>query len=108
MITEGVIKRGLTLQQLVKVNSYGPSQRFGIYPRKGSLEVGTDADMVLVDLDQEREVVHDGKGTCIYEGMKLKGWPVLTIANGKVVCENDEVDESAFGTGQCITRPEDE
>ena len=106
LITEGVIKRGLSLQQLVKVNSYGPSKRFGIYPRKGSLEVGTDADMVLVDLDNEREVIHGGRGTCIYEGMKLKGWPVLTLSSGKVICENDQVDESAFGTGQCITRPE--
>ncbi len=108
MITEGVLKRGLTLQQLVKVNSYGPAKRFGMYPRKGSLEIGSDADLVLVDLDLEREVEHDGKGTCIYTGMKLKGWPVLTISNGRVVCEDDKVDEQAFGTGICITRPEGE
>lgn len=108
LITEGVEKRGLSLQQLVNVNSYGPSKRFGIYPRKGSLEVGTDADMVLVDMDTEREVVHEGKGTCIYEGMKLKGWPVMTISNGKVIYENGEVDETASGVGSCITRPDNE
>lgn len=107
LITEGVINRGMTMQQLVNVNSFGPAKRFGIYPSKGSLEVGTDADMVLVDMDQERSVHHpdDGKGYCIYEGMKLKGWPVMTISNGQVICENDEVTDAAFGTGRCITRP---
>lgn len=105
LITHGVINRGLTLQQLVRVNSYGPAQRFGFYPRKGSLEPGTDADIVLIDLDEEREVKHEGHGTCIYEGMKLKGWPVMTISNGRVVYENGAVDEDQYGQGVCITRP---
>lgn len=105
LITHGVIQRGLTLQQLVRVNSCGPAKRFGFYPRKGSLEPGTDADLVLVDLDEEREVTHDGHGTCIYEGMKLRGWPVLTVCNGRVVYENGEVDEDQYGRGNCITRP---
>ena len=105
LITEGVIKRGLSLSQLVRVNSYGPSRRFGIYPQKGSLEPGTDADLVLVDLDEERTVEHTGKGTCIYERWKLKGWPTLTVANGRVVFENGEVDESQYGAGNCITNP---
>lgn len=109
LITEGVLKRGLKLQQLVAVNSYGPARRFGYYPRKGSLDVGTDADMVLVDLENERAVHHpaDGKGYCIYQGMRLKGWPVLTVANGRIVFEDDTVDETARGTGACITRPDE-
>ena len=106
MITHGVLRRGLTLQQLSTVNSYGPSRRFGLYPRKGSLEVGADADLVLVDLEEERTVRHEGHGTCIYEGWRLRGWPVLTVSKGRVVFENAEVDESAFGTGRCLTRPD--
>jgi len=105
LITHGVINRGLSLQDLVRINAYGPSQRFGFYPRKGSLEPGTDADVVLVDLDTEREVKHTGHGTCIYEGMKLRGWPVLTVSNGRVVFEDGKVDESSYGRGVCITRP---
>lgn len=105
LITHGVIRRGLSLQQLVAINSYGPAKRFGYYPRKGSLEPGTDADIVLVDLDEERAVEHDGHGTCIYEGMTLRGWPVMTIAGGRVVFEEGDVDESAIGHGNCITRP---
>lgn len=105
LITEGVIKRGLTLQQLSAVNAYGPAKRFGIYPAKGSLEPGSDADLVLIDMDEERVVEHEGKGTCIYTGMKLRGWPVLTVAGGRVIYENGVVDESAHGTGRCLTVP---
>ena len=105
LITHGVINRGLPLQQLVRMNSYAPAKRFGYYPRKGSLEPNTDADMVLVDLDEEREVRHEGRGTCIYEGMKLKGWPVMTVSNGRVVYENGEIDDQQQGKGVCITRP---
>lgn len=105
LITEGVHKRGLSLSRLVEMNSYTPAKRFGLYPHKGALQPGADADLVLVDLDTEREVVHEGKGTSIYEGMKLKGWPVLTVARGNVVYEDGEVDPSAAGAGQCVTRP---
>jgi dihydroorotase-like cyclic amidohydrolase len=106
MITHGVLERGLTLQQLVRINACGPAKRFGYFPRKGSLEPGTDADLVLVDLDEEREVKHEGHGTCIYEGMRLKGWPVMTIANGRVVYEDGQINEDEHGLGRCITRPD--
>lgn len=106
MITHGVLNRGMSLSRLVQINSYGVAKRFGFYPRKGSLEIGTDADLVLVDLDEEREVTHTGNGTCIYEGWKLRGWPVMTVSRGRVVFENDEVDPDATGWGECITRPD--
>jgi dihydroorotase-like cyclic amidohydrolase len=105
LLDEGVHKRGLPLTRLVELNSYGPARRFGLYPKKGSLLIGADADLVLVDLDLEREVVHDGKGTCIYEGMRLKGWPVLTVSRGRVIFEDGGVDSDASGHGRCVTRP---
>jgi dihydroorotase-like cyclic amidohydrolase len=105
LVTHGVLNRGLTLQQLTTLNSYAPARRFGLYPGKGSLEVGSDADLVLVDIDEERAVQHDGHGTCIYEGWKLRGWPVLTVSNGCIVFESGEVDDKAFGQGRCLTRP---
>jgi dihydropyrimidinase len=105
MLHFGVHERGLPLSRLVEVNSYNPARRFGLWPRKGDIEVGFDADLVLVDLDEEREVVHTGKGTCIYEGWKLKGWPVLTVARGDVVYENGEVSETLYGRGRCVTVP---
>ncbi len=106
LITAGVHRRGLSLQRLSSLIAFGPARRFGLYPRKGSLEAGSDADLVLLDLDEERVVKHEGRGTCIYEGLKLKGWPIMTISNGRIVFENGQVDERAFGRGRCVTRPQ--
>ena len=54
----------------------------------------------------EKEVVNEEKGTCIYEGMKLKGWPFMTISRGEVVCENNQVDDSFYGRGKCLIHPD--
>jgi dihydropyrimidinase len=105
MLHFGVHQRGLPLSRLVQLNSANPARRFGLWPRTGNIEVGFDADLVLVDLDEERTVHHTGKGTCIYEGWKLKGWPVLTVSRGAVVYENGQVDESLFGRGRCLSVP---
>ncbi len=105
MLHFGVHQRGVSLSRLVQLNSYHPARRFGLWPKKGALQVGSDADFVLIDLDAERTVEHKGKGTCIYQGWKLKGWPVLTVARGAVLYENGAVDESSFGRGRCVTLP---
>ncbi|MGH3451616.1 MAG: amidohydrolase family protein [Haloechinothrix sp.] len=104
LLHEGVHNRGLPLPQLVRLNSYGPARRFGLYPRKGAIAVGSDADPVVVDLDEERPGVHDGKGTCIYQGWKLRGWPVLTISRGRVVYADGQVDPESVGHGRCVNR----
>jgi dihydropyrimidinase len=105
MLHFGHHQRGLPLSSLVQLNSMNPARRFGLWPRKGNIEVGFDADLVLVDLDEERTVRHTGKGTCIYEGWTLKGWPVLTVARGAVVYENGAIDESQHGRGRCVSLP---
>jgi dihydropyrimidinase len=105
MLHFGVHQRGLPLSRLAQLNSANPARRFGLWPRKGNIEVGFDGDLVLIDMDEERTVTHTGKGTCIYEGWKLKGWPILTVARGQVVYENGKVNESAFGRGRCVTVP---
>jgi len=105
MLHFGVHRRGLPLSSLVQLNSMNPARRFGLWPRKGNIDVGFDADMVLVDLDEKRTVRHTGKGTCIYEGWELQGWPVLTVARGAVVYENGAVDASHYGRGRCVTIP---
>jgi dihydroorotase (multifunctional complex type) len=105
MLHFAVHERGLPLWRLACLNSYNPARRFGLLPRKGVLAVGADADLVVVDMDEERTVEHAGKGTCLYEGWKLRGWPVLTVARGRVVAEGGEVDEAAHGAGRCVTVP---
>lgn len=109
MLHFGVHQRGLSLSRLSELNSTNPAKRFGLYPKKGSLTVGADADLVIIDLDEERTVHHDGKGTCLYEGWTLKGWPVLTISRGDIVYDaaNPET-EPAYGRGRCVTVPDSE
>ncbi|MBO9711676.1 amidohydrolase family protein [Sphingomonas sp.] len=104
MLHFGVHQRGLPLSRLVQVNSYNPARRFGLWPRKGAIDIGFDADLVLVDLEAERTVEHRGKGTCIYDGWTLKGWPVMTVARGEVVYEDGAASED-YGRGRCVTVP---
>jgi len=108
MLHFGVRERGLTLSRLVAMTSYNPARRFGLLPRKGVLAVGADADLVVVDLDLERTVQATDKGTCLYDGWTLQGWPVLTLSRGRVVAENDEVDDGEHGRGRCVSVPESE
>ncbi len=108
MLHFGVHERGLPLSQLVRMNSYNPARRFGLLPHKGQIAVGADADLVVVDLDEERTVDYDGKGTCLYQGWKLRGWPVLTLSRGRVVAENGKADPDGRGHGRCVTLPDSE
>jgi dihydroorotase (multifunctional complex type) len=105
MLHFGVHQRGMSLSRLVELNSYNAARQFGLYPRKGAIAVGSDADFVVVDLDEERVVTHEGKGTCLYEGWNLRGWPVMTISRGRIVYEEGGVVEKETGHGLCVTVP---
>lgn len=108
MLNFAVHERGLPLSSLVRMNSYNPARRFGLLPRKGAIQVGADADLVVVDLDEERTVTHDGKGTCLWEGWNLRGWPVMTFSRGRQVFADGQIDESEHGAGRCVNVPDSE
>ncbi|MBI5219143.1 MAG: dihydropyrimidinase [Bacteroidia bacterium] len=92
MFTNGVLKNKITLNQFVKYNSTNPAKIFGLYPQKGEIAVGSDADIVLWDPKAERKITakthHSQCDTNIYEGIKTKGAPAFVIARGRVVYEN--------------------
>ncbi|MBP3487621.1 MAG: allantoinase AllB [Roseburia sp.] len=92
-VNDGRISR----QQLASVLSEEPAKMFGIYPRKGSLETGTDADISIVDFDREYEVHKEDfqsvSKVTAFDGMKIKGKPVYTILRGNVIMENGKVKE---------------
>ncbi|GAP39858.1 dihydroorotase [Flexilinea flocculi] len=85
----------ITLNQLVQFLSENQAKQFGFYPQKGSLEVGTDADIVVVDLDKEyvldQEKLHSRTKLTPFHGRKMKGLPVQTILRGKTVAKDGEV-----------------
>jgi dihydropyrimidinase len=102
MLSEGVNQNRLSLNQLVKITSFNPAKIFGLYPQKGVLQPGADADLVIVDLQKRQKVTASlFPSACDYtpyEGWELTGWPVLTMVRGKIVMENGKVtDTSGWG-----------
>lgn len=92
VITEGVHKRGMSLNKLVQLVSSNPAKRFGIYPQKGSLSVGADADFIMLDLNKEWEcktedMLYLNKHTP-YDGRIFKGLIEKTYVRGTAVYEN--------------------
>lgn len=84
----------LPLSRLVELCSENPAKIFGLH-QKGRLDLGMDADVVIVDMNAEREVQNESLFTQAkwspYHGWKLKGWPVMTLVNGKVVFNKGKV-----------------
>ncbi len=94
LITEGFHKRGLTIEKIAALTSYNPARIFNLYPRKGTLQVGSDADVAIIDINREKKVTKDSVKSSsdfsLYEGWSLKGWPVATICRGMVVMRDGE------------------
>lgn len=95
LLDEGYHKRHLPLEHLAYLMSTAPAKSFALYPQKGAMAIGSDADLVLVDLAQERTVTSDmpqvPDGYTVYEGIKLKGWPVRTILRGRTVASDHKI-----------------
>jgi dihydropyrimidinase len=106
LLSEGVNGGRIPLSHVVSVTSANPARIFGL-PRKGALLPGHDADFVVVDLELERTVDAELLGSCsdfsIYEGRRLRGWPVLTVCRGAVVVRDGEV-VGPEGHGRFIRR----
>jgi allantoinase len=89
MLSEGVNRGRISLGRVQQVCCENPARIFGLYPKKGIIRKGSDADLVIVDLKEERKVrgdkLHYKVGWTPYEGWKLKGWPILTIRRGQII-----------------------
>ncbi|MGQ0606121.1 MAG: dihydroorotase [Candidatus Nitrosotenuis sp.] len=94
LLSEGVNKNRINLQQLVKMSSANAAKIFGM-SEKGAIQKGFDADIVLIDLKKEHAVSSEFFGSfsdyLVYEGWKLKGWPITTMVRGKLVTEDMQV-----------------
>ncbi len=107
LLSEGVGKGRLTLERLVEVVSTGPARLFGLYPGKGAVMAGSDADLVIIDPDKEvalsAETLHMNLDYTLYEGYVLKGYPVITISKGKIICQDGRF-LGIPGEGEFISR----
>ena len=107
VLSEGYHKRDLSLTRIAELLSENPARLFNLYPRKGALAVGSDADLTVVDLHEVREVraaeLESYSDYSLYDGWKLAGWPVLTMVRGEVVMDEGEVTGNP-GYGRFIPR----
>ncbi len=95
MLSEGVNKGRISIEQLVEVCCYNPAKQFGLLPRKGTLAIGSDADLVLIDLDKEAEAppkpIYSNADYLVIAERKIKGWPILTLLRGRTVAQDGKV-----------------
>ena len=95
LLTEGLHSGRLPITRVAALTSTQPAQAFGLYPRKGALEVGSDADMVIIDEDREVEITPAILNTFSdytpYDGYRTHGWAATTIVGGRVAYTDGEV-----------------
>src|SRR5436190_3934280 len=105
LYTYGVGTQRITLPEFVSLTATRHAQTYGLYPRKGTLAVGSDADIAIWD-PQKTVVVehtHDGTGYTPYKGRKLTGWPVTVLSRGAVIVEDGRL-AAARGRGHFLAR----
>ncbi len=107
LYSEGVRKGRLTLQRFVEVTSTNAAKLFGLFPQKGTIAVGSDADLVIWDPDAHRPIVGaegmSRSGYSLYEGWDVVGAPAQTISRGEVVYSDGHV-QGEPGRGRMLRR----
>lgn len=107
LFSDGVRSGRISLDRFVEVTSTNPAKLFGLYPRKGVVAVGSDADLVLWDPDETRTIrdedMFSGSGYSVHAGRVVTGWPTLTMRRGEIVYRDGEIRGEA-GSGQLAPR----
>ena len=110
LLSEGINKARLSYSRLLRICSRNPARIFGLYPRKGVLRIGADADFVIIDQNKEEKITADMMeskcGWTLYEGMTMQGVPVMTFirgveafSEGKVTIQPGHGKFQAMGSG---------
>ncbi|HOU24154.1 MAG TPA: amidohydrolase family protein, partial [Anaerolineae bacterium] len=100
-------KGRLSLQRFVEVCATSPARIFGLYPRKGVIAVGADADLVIYDPQRRVTLsqanLHQRVDYCPYEGREVVGYPSVVLLRGEVIVENGQF-VGRRGQGQFVRR----
>ncbi|MEI3607930.1 allantoinase AllB [Pseudogracilibacillus sp. SE30717A] len=95
LMLNAVSEGKITLQQLVALLSENPAKQFDVYPQKGTIQVGSDADITIVNLNKRHviktEDLHSKSKITAYDGFEITGMPVQTIVNGTTVMKNGDI-----------------
>jgi dihydropyrimidinase len=105
--SEGVRSGRISLGRLVEVTSTNAAKLFGLYPRKGTISVGSDADITIFDpnleLTIENSMLKSNSDYTAFDGWKVTGWPVVTIRRGEIVFRGGKI-LGVPGSGQVVKR----
>jgi dihydropyrimidinase len=107
LYSEGVGKKRISLQEFVALTATNHAHTYGLFPRKGTIEVGSDADIAIWEPGKEvtltAGMMKDNVGYTPYEGITVTGWPTMVLSRGRIVIQNEQlfVDK---GTGKFIAR----
>jgi dihydropyrimidinase len=97
----------IDLSRFVELVSTNPAKIFGMYPEKGSLDIGTDADIIVIDPEREvtinHEMLHSAMDYSPYEGMCVSGFPTWTISGGEIIVEGGDP-QVQRGRGKLVRR----
>jgi dihydropyrimidinase len=95
LFSEGVGKGRLDLNAFVALTATNHAKLYGLYPKKGTIAVGSDADIAIWDPRRETAItagmLHDNVGYTPYEGRRLGGWPVTVLSRGRIVVEDGKL-----------------
>jgi dihydropyrimidinase/allantoinase len=101
LISEGYHKRGLPLTRIAELASAAPSQAYNLYGTKGTIAVGADADLAIVDLDLTQvvtpELCQSAQDHTPFEGIAVRGWPTTTVLRGQRVMTDGVVTDGFAG-----------
>lgn len=107
LFSEGVMKGRIDINRFVALTATNHAKTYGLYPKKGTVAIGGDADLTIWNPEARRRIrhadMHDGCDYSPYEGMEITGWPVTVILRGVVMVDQGEF-TGAVGNGQYILR----
>ncbi|MEQ1683835.1 MAG: dihydropyrimidinase [Burkholderiaceae bacterium] len=108
LFSAGVMEGRITPQRFVELTSTAPARAYGLYPRKGTIAIGSDADLVIWDRfapGEERTIhnadLHHAVDYTPYEGVRVKAWPAITLSRGEVVWDGTQP-QGASGRGRFL------
>jgi dihydropyrimidinase len=111
LFSEGVRKNRVSLTDFVALTATNAAKLYGLYPRKGTIAIGSDADLAIWDQDKQvtisQSIMHDAMDYTPYEGVEVTGWPVITLLRGSPVWRDGEFTGRAGGGmfHRCDTPP---